>query len=352
MTGRGIDQILPHSVDSTLHESYVQSAQDYVRLAEERNGSIARPVSPDYIWGDAITEWRRMCPDARIVNLETAVTTSDDWLPKGINYRMHPDNVACLTAAQIDCCVLANNHVLDWGVSGLLETLSVLRNTMPVTGAGETAQRAAGPAILAVPGRRVLVFAAGTASSGIPPDWAATESRPGVNFLGSLSSRAVADVAALVNAAREPGDIVVFSIHWGGNWGYEIPEEHRSFAHALIDTAGVDLVHGHSSHHPRGVEVYRDKPILYGCGDFINDYEGIRGYEEYRGDLTLMYFTRFNDRAELIELTMAPLQMRQLSLHRASAGDAEWLSRRMAKEAQKLNTDISRNGHNILELQW
>jgi poly-gamma-glutamate capsule biosynthesis protein CapA/YwtB (metallophosphatase superfamily) len=62
----------------------------------------------------------------------------------------------------------------------------------------------------------------------------------------------------------------------------------------LINEAGVDIVHGHSSHHPKGIEVYKNRPILYGCGDFLNDYEGISGYQEYRDDLTLMYFPRMD----------------------------------------------------------
>ena len=75
------------------------------------------------------------------------------------------------------------------------------------------------------------------------------------------------------------------SIHWGDNWGYDIPREQTTFAHKLIDEAGVDVIHGHSSHHPKGIEVYKDKPIIYGCGDFIDDYEGISGYENFRDDL-------------------------------------------------------------------
>jgi poly-gamma-glutamate capsule biosynthesis protein CapA/YwtB (metallophosphatase superfamily) len=60
---------------------------------------------------------------------------------------------------------------------------------------------------------------------------------------------------------------------------------HRQFAHALIDEAGFDLVHGHSSHHPKAIEVHHGRIILYGCGDFITDYEGIKGYESFRDDL-------------------------------------------------------------------
>lgn len=352
MTGRGIDQILPHSVDPVLYESYVRSARQYVALAEDRNGPVSQPVDFDYIWGDALAVWRNMKPDLRIINLETAVTLSDDALPKGINYRMHPDNVACLTAAQIDCCVLANNHVLDWGVNGLLETLSVMSNTMPITGAGKNAVQAKAPAVLSVPGRRVLVLAAGMASSGIPATWAATDDKPGVHFLPDLSDGTVKALAHHIESVREAGDLIVFSIHWGGNWGYDISTAEQRFAHALIDEAGVDVIHGHSSHHPKGIEVYRGRPILYGCGDFINDYEGIGGHEKYRGDLTLMYFPRINSDGELVSLTLTPLQIRQLSLHHASDEDAEWLRQRLDADGSKLNTGLTLNADNTLALQW
>src|SRR6516164_7910981 len=118
MTGRGIDQILPHPNAPALHEPSMLSARDYVRLAEAKNGPIARPVEFAYIWGDALAELERRHPDVRIINLETAITTSGAWIPKGINYRMHPDNTPCLTAAGINCCVLANNHTLDYGTLG------------------------------------------------------------------------------------------------------------------------------------------------------------------------------------------------------------------------------------------
>src|SRR5439155_9848588 len=101
-------------------------------------------------------------------------------------------------------------------------------------------------------------------------------------------------VAKNIKQHRKPGDIVIFSIHWGSNWGYDIPEEFEFFAHSLIDEANVDVVFGHSSHHFRPMEIYHNKPIFYGCGDFINDYEGISGYEEYHSNLTLMYFIEFD----------------------------------------------------------
>lgn len=141
MTGRGIDQILQHPSSPQLSEPYVDSARDYVALAERTHGPIPRRVDGSYIWGAALEELAQRQPDARIVNLETAITTSDAaWPRKGIHYRMHPGNIAALTTAQIDCAVLANNHVLDWGHAGLVETLATLRGAgINTAGAGFTA---------------------------------------------------------------------------------------------------------------------------------------------------------------------------------------------------------------------
>jgi poly-gamma-glutamate synthesis protein (capsule biosynthesis protein) len=90
MTGRGIDRILPHPSNPDLHEPYVSSALEYVEMAERVNGRIPRCASYSYIWGDAISEFNRLAPAARVVNLETGITTCNEYHPKGINYRMHP----------------------------------------------------------------------------------------------------------------------------------------------------------------------------------------------------------------------------------------------------------------------
>nr|WP_220349010.1 CapA family protein [Alkalilimnicola ehrlichii] len=90
MTGRGIDQVLAHPVSPELYESFVLDARDYVTLAERRNGNIPRPLSGHRLWGAALTEFDRRLPQARIVNLETSITTHPrPWPDKGINYRMH-----------------------------------------------------------------------------------------------------------------------------------------------------------------------------------------------------------------------------------------------------------------------
>lgn len=354
MTGRGIDQVLPHPGDPAIHESYLKSAAGYVKLAEEANGPIPRPVDFSYIWGDALSEWDRSAPDARIINLETSITTSDDyWEEKGIHYRMNPENVPCLTAARIDYCSLANNHILDWGYSGLKETLAVLKGAgVKSAGAGANLREAEAPAVVEVKGRgRVIVFSLGAGSSGIPLEWGASETKPGVSLLPDLSKETADEISERVRAVKTPGDVAVVSIHWGGNWGYEIPRSQTSFAHRLIEKGGADIIHGHSSHHVKGMEVYREKLILYGCGDFINDYEGISGYESYRADLALMYFPSVDPSGNLVQLWMTPMQMRQFRLHRASQADAQWLRDVLNRVGEKLGTRVTMD-EGRLRLLW
>ncbi|MGZ5900269.1 MAG: CapA family protein, partial [Reyranella sp.] len=124
---------------------------------------------------------------------------------------------------------------------------------------------------------------------------------------------------------RRPTDVIVVSIHWGPDWGYEIPDQQRRFAaHALIDNAPASIIHGHSSHHAKAIEVHRNRLILYGCGDFLNDYEGIAGRDEYRGDLALMYIGDFDPQSgALAALDLVPLQVRQFRLARPLGDDAE-----------------------------
>lgn len=328
MLGRGVDQILPNPGDPELREGYVVDARSYVRMAEAVGGTIPAPVDPSWPWGEALPVLNEAAPDVRIVNLETSVTRADAFAPgKAVHYRMHPGNLPALTAARPDVCVLANNHVLDFGRVGLAETLdSLVRAGLRTAGAGRDADEAYAPAVIPVSsGGRILVFALGSRSSGIPSDWAASEGRSGVAYVPGLSASASDAVVRHVGEMKRAGDIVVVSVHWGSNWGYHVPRDQTRFAHALVD-GGVDIVHGHSSHHPRSVEVYRGRLILHGCGDLIDDYEGITGYEEYRGDLRLAFLVTVTAATgRLTALRIVPLRARRMRLEPAPAGDRTWL---------------------------
>jgi poly-gamma-glutamate synthesis protein (capsule biosynthesis protein) len=282
-------------------------------------------------------------PDARIINLETSITRSEDYDPKGINYRMSPENADTLVAAQIDCCVLANNHILDWGRAGLLDTLTTLKRLgIKSAGAGRTLEEARAATILPITGKgRVLVFSFAAVTSGTPRNWAAAPDTAGVNLLSDLSDATAHRTIDRIIRERQPGDVIVVSIHWGPNWGYEVPDAQRRFAHALIDGAGVSIVHGHSSHHAKAIEVYRDRLILYGCGDFLNDYEGIRGYEYYRDDLAVMYFADIAVTSGVVSsIELVPLCIKRFQLVPASAADIEWIQRTLDSESHQFGTSV------------
>jgi poly-gamma-glutamate synthesis protein (capsule biosynthesis protein) len=348
MTGRGIDQILRHPSDPALHESCARSALDYVTLAERRVGPLPRRVESGHIWGDALSMLAEMRPDARIVNLETAVTThARPWPGKGIHYRMHPANIDCLQAAALDCCVLANNHVLDWGREGLAQTLATLRGAgLRTAGAGADLAEAAAPAVVDVRGKgRVLVFAYGLRSSGIPSEWAASASRAGVHLLDDLTRSCADGVVRHVREHRRPGDLVVVSLHWGGNWEYRIHGDERRFARTLVESGAVDVLHGHSSHHPKGIEVHEGRLILYGCGDFLDDYEGIGAHEGYRSELGLAYFPELEIASgRLLSLRMVPTRIERFRVNRASLADASWAAGTLDRESRALGSRIERCG--------
>ncbi len=344
MLGRGVDQILAHPGNPALREPYVDDARRYVRLAERANGPIPRPVDWRWPWGDVPTILEDLAPDVRLINLETTITADGEFADrKAIHYRMHPDNLAALTAIRPDVCALANNHILDFGRRGLADTLDALTSAgICGIGAGADLETAHRPAAVTCHGEhRMVIGSVATKSSGVPESWAAHRDTPGVWLIWDPSARAGADdVAAKVLAHKRTGDVAIVSVHWGSNWGYGVGLSEIQFAHRLID-AGIDIVHGHSSHHPRPIEIYRGRPILYGCGDVIDDYEGIGGHESYRPDLRLLYLISIDPgRVDLAALQIVPLRVRRMRLERVASTDAEWLRATIEHISRRFGTHV------------
>ena len=358
MTGRGLDQAMAHPGEAALHEPSIRDARKYVALAEAAHGPIPAPISSAYPWGDALAVLGAMRPDVRIVNLETSVTTSNAWCRgKEIHYRMHPVNAGCLTAAGIQVATLANNHTLDWGRDGLVETLETLRQAgIQAVGAGRNPQEATRPAIVVpvAPDRRsgrVLVYAVGSVTSGIPVDWAVSDRRAGLELVSALDEATADGLCARLAAMKRPGDIAVISIHWGTNWGFDVPDAFVGFAHRLVE-GGFDLIHGHSAHHVRPIEVHRGRLILYGCGDLIDDYEGIAGHGRYRSDLGIMYFPTVElGTGRLVGLAMVPMQMRRFRLCHVDDDGERWLSDTLSRISRGFGCTVERTRQGVLTLR-
>ena len=356
MCGRGIDQVLPHPGDPVLYEPYLRDARGYVEIAEAAHGPIPRPLDYAAVWGATLPELARVAPGARIINLETAITTSPDYWPdKGINYRMHPANSPFLTAARIDLCGLANNHVLDWGRAGLQETLHTLRQAgLRTAGAGPDAEGALAPAVLPLAGgARLLLFAWATPDSGVPGAWRAQARRPGIALLPGLDEASAQEVAAQVARWRQPGDRVLVSMHWGGNWGVEVPQPHQQFSRRLVELEAADLVHGHSSHHPRPLEVYRGRLILYGCGDLINDYEGIGAVGRLDPSAVCLYFVQLERGSGAVrQVDIVPMQLQRLQLRHADAAARRGLQSLLESAGPGWSTRLQTQDDGSWRLRW
>ena len=271
----------------------------------------------DYLW----KEYRNLqidpSPDLRILNLESHITRSIDnedlplW--KGIRYHTHVDNLDAMIRPYAEtthsgehaspvCISLANNHAaMDYGRIALdTETLPALKSlevsipSIRTVGCGKNWQDASKPATFNCKGKDVEVFAVSSGCSGTPKSWWADEEKSGVVGLPALTDADAVDRAVEITKlamdahSRESSALRILSVHMGPNWALKGEDENdiacrREYAHNVIDTCGVDLIYGHSSHHVRGMEVYKGKLILYGTGDIINDYEGFenRGEENY-----------------------------------------------------------------------
>ena len=314
MIGRGIDQILKYKSDSKLYESYLSDAKDYVPDVMKLYTKNNKYVSDTYVWGNLLKEILFVNSDLKLINLETSITDSNDALKgKPVLYKMHPKNINVITSAHIDYCNMANNHVLDWGVKGLIDTVNTLNNAhIGFGGIGLNLEEAMRPTITYINGSRILIFSFGDVDSGIPNNWKASASKPGVNVISSLDD--VDGVVNHINKYYNDGDFIIVSIHWGSNWGYEIESYHVSFAHKLIDNAHVNIIHGHSSHHFKRIEMYKNGIILYGCGDLINDYEIIDDtwHKQYMPEISLAYFLIYDN--ALIDLIIVPYMLKNMQL--------------------------------------
>jgi poly-gamma-glutamate synthesis protein (capsule biosynthesis protein) len=113
------------------------------------------------------------------------------------------------------------------------------------------------------------------------------------------------------------------------------------------------VIHGHSSHHPRPIEVYRGRLILYGCGDLINDYEGISFQERFDPSAVCLYFAHLSsETGALQQLEIVPMQLRRLQLVHADAAARESLQALFESEARQLGTRVQAQADGSWRLHW
>jgi poly-gamma-glutamate synthesis protein (capsule biosynthesis protein) len=132
-----------------------------------------------------------------------------------------------------------------------------------------------------------------------------------------------------------------------------VPTAHRRFAHLLIELNVADIVHGHSSHHPLPIEVHQGKLILYGCGDLINDYEGIQTVRRQRSDLGCLYCATWDCRArQLARLEIVALQLRRFRLEWPPHALRDWLHSTLDTSCRSFGTRIEAGPNGRWLLRW
>ncbi len=247
--------------------------------------------------------------DLRFINCEMPLTRAGHRVEKNINIRADPDVAMDLVSMGFDVATVANNHMLDYGHDGLLDTIAALDIAgLDRVGGGRDLEEALRPCFREVRGRRIAFL--GVAST-LPSGSAADGDRPGiapvrvaasfevdVNLMSEqpgssplVRTRAIQQdvdrVCEGIAAANREADLVLVAVHWGmvrtrvAPYQGLIAEYQPVLGRAFVD-AGADLVLGTHSHNLHGVEVYKGKPIFYSLGHFLfHRPYGYRGTSEY-----------------------------------------------------------------------
>ena len=287
---------------------------------------------PEYAWGDTLSLFKGA--DVRFCNLECVIS---DWgtpwsiTPKVFHFRSDAKNIEILRAAHIDAISLANNHILDFEYEGLFNTMNNLKVAgIRYCGAGMTLSDASEPVIWETKGGRFGLIA----FTDNEPGWEATEDQPGIFYLPiSLKDQRAGKLLELVRRTKEVVDLLIISTHWGPNWGYTPPAEHIPFAHALID-AGTDIIFGHSGHVVRGIEIYKQKPIMYCTGDFIDDY----AVDEIERNDRSFIFVLETDGHNIFRICLYPTVIRRFQAMRAIGAEKNAIVAKMQRLCADLHT--------------
>lgn len=255
------------------------------QLAPGRGGTVTLDAMGDFMLARGVaTQIQRNGPefpfakvadrlrgaDVRFGNLEFALTDRGEQARKDYTFRAPPSSAQSLASARINIVDLANNHVLDYGGQGLLDTLAALsRSGVLETGAGADAERVHTPTIVQVNGLRI----AWLAYVNVPDDSVtgfvarSLEAGPGHPGVAWGTTDAIRrDVAA----AKQSADLVIVALHSGFEYASDPNSVQRDLAHAAIE-AGASLVLGAHPHVLQGIEYYRGGVIAYSLGNFVFD---------------------------------------------------------------------------------
>ena len=284
-----------------------------------------------YVWGNTINIIKGS--DFSLINLECSISSrGKEWnkTNKVFHFRANPDAINVLNSAAIDYVALANNHILDYDVEALLDSVNLLnKNNISHSGAGKNLKEAIKPAFM----KKKLKPKSSKINSNCnyefeeknnsknaitigvisltdnEPQWEAKGNSAGINYVPIVldSEKYYYRLKNCIEKVRKKSDLVIVSSHVGPHFRETPSEKYVNFAHKIIEF-GADIYWGHSNHMPQGIEIYKynndkddynnnsngnnnKKIIMYDCGDFIDDY-AIDPY--YRNDLSFIFLLHLN----------------------------------------------------------
>ena len=234
--------------------------------------------------------------DLIVGNLETSITRSNKKKPKTFNYRFDPKYVKALKINKDKETFFnnANNHILDYEVQGLIDTLKYLDSIgIKHAGAGININEAMKESVFVIKDKKIVIIGC----SDHYEDWEATNSKAGIFLVDYNNYDHVLKFIKTLKQIHNP-DLFIMSIHWGPNYIRGIETKYEKYANDIINS-GIDIVHGHSAHHIKCLKVFKnrfgkDKLIIFGNGDFLDDYAINPIYRNDIGLIVNVYLNKDN----------------------------------------------------------
>lgn len=328
-------------------------------LRPDMDKTLRLMLGGDVMLGRVVAEWiRRYGPDyplgriapllqaadLTLVNLECAVTTSQQlWqgASKAFYFGAPLEAARSLADAGVDLVSLANNHTLDFDITGLTDTLSHLHaHGIGYSGAGRDLNEARAPVYIERDGVKFGMVA----FCDHQEDFAAGESRPGIAYLDLRNEKAtLAQFRASCYAMQQTGvDWPILSLHWGSNWAERPSDYFVTLAHTAIDI-GYGILFGHSAHLFQGIEIYRGRPILYAAGDLVDDYYVD---PEFRNDLQLLFELELS-RSKLHRINLHPVFIENCRSVPATGDEFEYIANRITALSAELGVKVQRKENHL-----
>jgi poly-gamma-glutamate capsule biosynthesis protein CapA/YwtB (metallophosphatase superfamily) len=286
-----------------------------------------------YPWGNLLPLLRSI--DFNVGNLETTLTKSRKKAPKAFNFKSNPANAQALNEANFLFVNLANNHILDFGIPGLKETLATLNDHEIIHAGAGLSSAQAQKAHFITKNNSTFAFLSATDNE---PSWAAGIRKAGISFMEFNENNAQA-LSEQIKELKKTAQFIIVSVHWGPNWDSRPRTSFQKFAHQILD-AGADLIHGHSPHIFQGIELYHDKLIIYSAGDFLDDYSVD---EALHNDQSFLFLTTFDEQG-LKELRLIPVKISNFQVNKAPYREAQTMLLHLQKLSLELGTVVPRNG--------